>query len=454
MRLLAPSRGTHTYWEDKDPVIFEGVIGLTKDRLFPGSLEYFIGDGTHKYSELPKYGGAEASILSKAYTLVLRDANGLIDSASIPASTITKPNNVVKADGNGSLSGWKDAIINAIIANDGSGGLSTDENGNMMVDFDQMPTDKFEALLKSLKMQIPLSANLNLYVDKNHVNASDNTTEIVVGDTTHKRGEQNYPFKTIQACVNYATTTYAVGSKRITIYVVQADYDESVILPDFTRTTGEIHLRAVDYALPPRITKLSVQGGTWEVYRVNIVDTVSDPNNGVSNYHYVVNVSRAGTTLSLYGCSITTEYEGAASATRYVLVPVHVTDGATLTFGILKDYQNSLHCVKGNASSAYMIQTELGGRINIPRSNTEYDSTTFSILCSGSVSFFATASGNSTITTTGAALNGQVFTGTVTGTKYRCVDLSIIAAPFGGFPGDVDGTADSTTFSIYSESNS
>lgn len=450
-RLIAPSRDTHDNWSVKDPVILEGVLGYTKNRLFDGSLEYFVGDGVHKYSELPKYGGAEASSSKKANTLVLRDGNGLIDSASIPASTTTKPNNVVKADSNGGLSGWKNSIIEAIISSDGSGGLATDEDGNMVVDFDQMPTDKFEALLKSLKMQIPLEANMAFYVNKNHANASDNTADITVGNTAHKRGEQDYPFKSIQACVNYVTETYALGVYNINIYVVQATYDEDVTLPNFTKTTGVINLQAFDYTSPPTINKIAATGGTWNIYRFNITQVASDPNNGVPNYNYVVRAIGGNTVLRLYGCAVSTEYQGSASATRYVLVLVNAANGAEITLGVLENYHNSFSCVKGNANAAYMFNAANSGAITIPKSNITYSATTYEIPCSGTVTSFAWVYSRSSMGVTGAATNEQVFTGTVTGKEYECSVLSSIAAPTGGFPGSTDGTVDSTTFAVYQE---
>lgn len=41
------------------------------------------------------------------------------------------------------------------------------------VDFSQMPTDKFEALMKSLRLPVWITRNINFYVDKSHANASD-----------------------------------------------------------------------------------------------------------------------------------------------------------------------------------------------------------------------------------------------------------------------------------------
>ena len=448
MRLLAPSRGTHTYWTEKDPVIYEGVIGLTKDRLFPGSLEYFIGDGTHRYSELPKYGGAEASSTKKSNTLVLRDANGLIDSASIPASTTTNPNNVVKADDNGSLSGWKDAIINAVIANDGSGGLATDENGNMMVDFDQMPTDKFEALLKSLKMQIPLEANKSFYVDKNSAAANDTIED--------GRGTQEKPFKTIQACVNFVTQNYALGMYNVYIYISggnnssESNYDENVLLPEFTRTTGSIYICATDFEHAPKIRTLFVTGGTWVAQRINIEFNGTDPQDGYTTYAYVVRVNGATANLTIQGCNIYAAYVDDTPQNRYVLIAIAVQSRSRLGFQPLKNYQTSITCEKGNATVARMMEVS-NSNMSLPRSRVEYDATTYTILCSGQVDVILNAYTNAVITVDGASPYEMVFSGNITGKKYQLKYYSYADMPTGGLPGTIEGTADANTFCIYEQ---
>lgn len=69
---------------------------FTYDRLFNGSIEYFVGDGTKRYSQLPKFAGATMSATSVANTGVLRDGNGKIDRVSLPVATATEYG-VVKA---------------------------------------------------------------------------------------------------------------------------------------------------------------------------------------------------------------------------------------------------------------------------------------------------------------------------------------------------------------------
>lgn len=458
-RLIAPSRDTHNNWNDKDPVILEGVLGFTKNRIFDGSLEYFVGDGVHRYSELPKYGGVPASTLNEANTLVLRDADGLMDAASIPdatdttkggvkASTTTKPDNVVKADNNGSLSGWKESIINAIIAADGSGGLAKDSNGNMVVDFDQMPTDKFEALLKSLKMQIPLEANLDVYVDKNHNNADDT---IIDG-----RGTQNKPFKTIQAAVDFVTQNYALGTHFVFIRVADATYNENLRLPTFTRTSGYIIIRAADYANPPKIvntspagTCVTALGGTWYLRRLKIYGEFTDPNNGVNNFPGCIFANNSDTSVYVEGCEISASYAGSTPSTYLQIRMLSALNGAQIALSVLSNYHNTFSCTIGNANNATVLCAERSGMISIPSSNVEDTNVEYTIPCSGTISTFATAIDNARIYIVGGGQRYQQFSGSMTGNAYNVSNGSSIYAPSNGFPVTGTGTVDATTYSWY-----
>ena len=57
-KLTAPTRDTHASWTANNPVLPEGVLAITKDRLYTGSVEYMIGDGVTAYTALAKFGAA------------------------------------------------------------------------------------------------------------------------------------------------------------------------------------------------------------------------------------------------------------------------------------------------------------------------------------------------------------------------------------------------------------
>lgn len=438
-------------------MIFEGVIGLTKDRLFPGSLEYFIGDGTHKYSELPKYGGAEASILSKAYTLVLRNSEGKIelDSLDLPdatsttkgvvkASTEKTGDNVVKADANGGLDGWKDAISDAIV--NPSAGLVKNSDGTLGVDFDQMPTDKFEALLKSLKMLIPLTANMNLYVDKNHASAGDT---IVDG-----RGTQTMPFKTIQACVNFVTETYSIGRYTVTIHVANATYTENVSLPDYSRTSGVIIIESSNYSNPATVTNTSVTasvftitGGYWRLRRLNINGSFATGSDTLP--HEPSCVEAAGGAVVVFGCSVSavcTNYDGR------LVIYVFKANGGKLTIQNMADYQTSITCNR-NGAPIMVLCAARGGSLTLASGYIADQSDSYIIPCSGTMSIFAYAFRNASI---GYELLGSTplsFSGEMTGKKYEATSSSSISTNTTGFPGDTEGTVEIATYCWYKDAS-
>lgn len=365
----------------------------------------------------------------------------------VKASTTKVGNNVVKADADGGLGGWKEAISEAIANPDT--GLVKNADGTLGVDFDLMPTTKFEALLKSLKMQIPLEANLNLYVDQNHANASDTIED--------GRGTQAKPFKTINACVAYATQTYAVGRYTIYINIAQGTYNETVILPFYTRTSGSIILRATDYDAPPTITNtgpvttpIGVSGGgVWTIRRINVTCEFSAPNDSFQHFPACIYVT-GGSSVTIQGCALSATYSGDAHSAYLDVRMLFAAGGATITLGTLTGYQNSLTCHKGNASSAIVLFAERSGVFNIPSANTPDDGIMYNIPCSGEMSIFARAGQTSSFFVIGGATYFQQFTGSMTGTRYSAVGGSNITAPSNGFPGDVDGNVDTATYSWYS----
>ena len=115
-------------------------------------------------------------------------------------------------------------------------GLVSTSDGTTSVDFSQIPTNKFEELLKQLKVLIYLKSNLNMYV--NISTGSDVLDE--------NRGlSPNKPFRTIQACVDYICQTYNIYKYTLTINVATGTYGP-LSLGSYTRTTGKIVIRAND----------------------------------------------------------------------------------------------------------------------------------------------------------------------------------------------------------------
>lgn len=364
----------------------------------------------------------------------------------VMASTTTAANNVVKADANGGLDGWRTAISNAIA--DPNAGLVVGSDGKLNVDFDKMPTDKFEALLKSLKMLVPLESNLDLYVDKNHASAGDS---IVNG-----RGTQSMPFRTIQAAVDYVTGTYAINSKSVRIRVAAGTYAENITLPVFTRTTGTITIEAVDYNNPPTVTTASTWahvfqciGGPWFLRRLNIEASYVIPTASINHYLSLIYSNGVGAVLDVAGCTASAVITGSNPDVFTRCNLYEASGGGTIHLAILDNYPNSFHIEKGNLNECCVFMISNSSALEVYDTNTSSDA--LSMTCSGNCSCFCNVFVKSSFTGVFGASYQPKFTGTMTGKKYAVSSNSGIEAPENGFPGDVAGTAEAETFAYYKE---
>lgn len=122
-------------------------------------------------------------------------------------------------------------LLLAALLMSSDGGLVVDPlTGKGAVDFEQMPTDKFEALLKSIRVPIWLTKDKDFYV--NATTGSDTLDE--------GRGEsEEKPFKTIQACASYVCDNYNVSRYTLTVHIAPGTY-APFTLGSFSRSTGRI----------------------------------------------------------------------------------------------------------------------------------------------------------------------------------------------------------------------
>ena len=122
------------------------------------------------------------------------------------------------------------AIVLAMVQQ--GGGLAVDRGGKLYVDFTSMPTEKFEAMLKSIKVPMWLSRALHMYV----ATSGSDTMNEGRGLTIDK------PFRTIQAAVNYVSTTYNLYNYNCYINSMDGDYREgkTIELPSYTTSSGII----------------------------------------------------------------------------------------------------------------------------------------------------------------------------------------------------------------------
>jgi hypothetical protein len=94
-----------------------------------------------------------------------------------------------------------------------------------------MPTDKFEQMLKTIRVPIWLTANKTWYVRTDGNDANDGSA-----NTAAKA------FRTIQGALNYVSENFNLGSYTGTIRVLQGQYNEHIILPKYNASTGVIYI--------------------------------------------------------------------------------------------------------------------------------------------------------------------------------------------------------------------
>lgn len=167
----------------------------------------------------------------------LWQAIGQIISTKAPIATKKKPGLVQIGNG---LAITPEGLLSVLIASTSQAGLvkpryglKIGADGSLDVDFGDMPTDKFEELLKSIRVPIWLTGNKDFYV--NGVTGS-NTLDAGRGESAEK------PFKTIQACVNYVCENYNMSSFRARINIADGIYPELIRLPSYSSGTGYVEI--------------------------------------------------------------------------------------------------------------------------------------------------------------------------------------------------------------------
>lgn len=100
----------------------------------------------------------------------------------------------------------------------GDDGLVISGDGTVAVDFSQMPTDKFEDLVKSIRVPIWLSGNKSFYVN----------AETGVNNDDEDRGmSSSLPWKTLPYALRCVTDNYNLSTYTATIYLAPGDYGDS-----------------------------------------------------------------------------------------------------------------------------------------------------------------------------------------------------------------------------------
>ena len=330
------------------------------------------------------------------------------------------------------------------------GGLNVDSNGNAYVDFSTMPTDKFEVMLKSIRVPIWITSTKYFYVDT--ATGSDTLTE-GIGETVSK------PFKTIQACIDYVTNNHNLNSNAVGIRILPGTYNESLKLGEFTRTTGYISIypHEDDYSVTIKSNNahtILVTGGVWYVRRCVIENNVTAINDDSDYFLSCVAATENGT-IRLEGCDINQSYTGAAPSGNVVelrTLSVYGTS-ATIQFETTTGTRNCLRFHKGNSTALSVLFCERGGTMQCISSQNSQDYVT--IYCEGEATRFLVLNNGKFYVIGGAKYYTKfdIVSGkSVTGQRYRLITNSLCDTASQGqdyFPGDTEGSIETATYCVY-----
>ena len=343
--------------------------------------------------------------------------------------------------------------INQALADADSGLVVDNSTGKLKVDFSNMPTDKFEELLKGLKMLVPLGTNLHVYVDTNNSAAGD--------DLIDGRGTQAKPFKTIQAAVNYVTGNYSLGKWRAYIHVGAGMYTENLALPSYSSGAGFIRLESASGSRDVVVNAAAGANGTvnwcatadgagrWDIHNIEFRRTEAATLSQTSVVTGCIQSSTAGAIVNLYGCMF-----------RQIVpadLPVYsVGYGVRI---ISADGGGQVNLRHGTIPHSIITESRADIGVHVLTAARRgvmyfYYSTdnTLSHECavSGSCTVFMSAWQAGT-TNTASAGSPITFTGTMAGKKYEARTGSSICVGQNAsyFPGDVAGTVEDATYCWY-----
>ena len=272
------------------------------------------------------------------------------------------------------------------------------------------------------------------------------------------RGESaSKPFKTIQACANYVSSNYNVGSYIVSIIVSSGTYEERLTLGSYSRTSGYIIIQA---ATDEAVT-ISTENGNlvsiisnsvWYIRNINIIHNIYSPNNGIANFFHTISVG-TNSTANLTGCTIKTEYNGEAPSSGTATIRMfHAGNSSQLSLCLYRN-ESSIEYHKGNANWLYVFFADGGGTIRIEGSNDS--SVGEEIAAFGECTSFVMVTGGNLFVNT-SYLVDPVFSVPsdkfATGQRYEAKSGGAINVGGQGteyFPGDSAGTVEDSTYSWY-----
>lgn len=330
------------------------------------------------------------------------------------------------------------------------GGLFVDSNGKLYIDFNQMPTDKFEYLLKSLRLPVWLSSNKNFYV--NRTTGSDTIVD-GIGESSSK------PFKNIQNCVDYVCDNYNIGQYQARIHIAAGTYNP-VNLGSFTYTTGSIRLIPDGDVMIKKTDSgyvLNVSDGNWVIDPLQMLLEIDFGSLTGTPFFGNGCIYATGGKLEINGINAMINIIGDNTTGRKCnLELVNASENAQISIMPSSSTQKLIMAVENSTTNNFNYYGLRSGGTSIINLGDADGSVSGEITTQGRFTTFADVSNKGSIVKSSVFANQASFTTPsdryVVGKRYNCVTggtINTYGAGANYFPGDVAGTVESSTYSWY-----
>ena len=382
---------------------------------------------------------AENTIASSKALKAAYDLANTAKSAADTAQTTANEAKTSAANAKTAADTYKSEILTTI--NNPDGGLNL-VNNKLSVDFSQMPTDKFEALLKSIRVPIWLEKNTYFYV--NGSTGSDTLDE--------GRGlSSSKPFKTIQACVNYVCDNYNLSRYNAIINVASGSYHENVRLPAYTSAGGSITLignSSSNTFITSAESSSTVNVRECEYSVKNFTISWSPPNLLSSNIYTSCIELNDNAMLTLSNCNINVNFTNLTDQVKQYLRWIKIIS--------LNKYSNmSIGSNVRLESIEYPGSFGFTGIILLVSSSLIYSTSTTDeseqMVVSGKYGSFIEVADNSQFSR-GSLTLPNIINDNVSGVRYKAYNGGFIKTANGGeeyYPGTIAGTVETASYSWY-----
>lgn len=292
-------------------------------------------------------------------------------------------------------------------------GLVFDNNGALAIDFSQMPTDKFENMLKALRLPLWLARNTSFYVRPDGKDTNNGLSNTAAG-----------AFKTIQGGLNSISANYNMGPYRAILNVAAGTY-APFNLPKYNSSTGRIDIVGAGASTIVSATDATAVNSTEAagVYTIQNMSIIGSKTAERANGFYLtaanIGVQITYVNVSFYLTEQVRPTTGALPVVACYGGASTIGDGCTITCNGLPD-----------GSNTYAMYVN-GGKMEL------HGDLVVNGLCNTVCQCIAGSTWSRSITIL------PIVTGNVQGKRYYANLNAIITTSGGGatyFPGTTDGT--------------